>query len=140
MQNETLNYKWKIAIRNYAMVFGLLLLVFTVSKALGNSTEITLLKLAVVPLFFLSFGGLRSIYRIPIFEHKVTFRAVEYSIIEGLIFSLFLFVLLWHPESTTAELLSLFGVCIITFTLIKLVMLALIVRKISDEKNSIPDS
>lgn len=137
MDNNTLKYKPEIAVRNYGLACGLLLVVFFVLKLFGNPTELILLKLAVVPLFFLSFGGLRYLYREPIFEHKLTLRAFEYSVLEGLVFSLFLFAMLWNSQRTATELLVLFGVCLLAFTMIKLVMLALIIRKISGQRDSI---
>ena len=59
MKNETLNYKAKIAIKNYSVVFVMIVLMVILSRDLGDSNELLMLKIAVVPLFFLSFNGLR---------------------------------------------------------------------------------
>ena len=131
----TLKYKAKIAIRNYTLVLMLLVMVVIASKLLGNSTELMLLKLATVPLFFLSTSGLRSIYKHPIVEHKLTPRSVEYVILDGLLLVLLIFIVTWDPEATTAELLKIFFIQLIGLTLLKLIFLVIDVKKLANERN-----
>ncbi len=129
--NDTLQYKKSIAIRNYTLVFVLLVLVAILSYSLGHNIELALLKLAVVPMFFLSFGGLQAIYRQPIIEHKFTPRSLEYSLLDGLLSALFIFVILWKPDETAGGLLMRFGVLVVVFSILKLVLLALDVKRLS---------
>ena len=131
MSKETLKYKAEIALTNYMVVFILLILVAFLARSLGNSIELLLLKLAVVPLFFLSFGGLKAIYRHPIVEHRVTLRAVEYTVLDGLLFSLFIFVILWKSDEGPTELFIRFGSLVIIFTALKLGFLFFEVRRIA---------
>jgi len=139
VKNETLNYKAKIAIKNYSVVFVMIVLMVILSRDLGDSNELLMLKIAVVPLFFLSFAGLRSIYRDPIIEHRLTLRSVEFSVLDGLLYSLFIFISLWKQESTIGELLILFGSLFFAFTLLKLFFLVVDVRKISSLRSDQTD-
>jgi len=136
MNKETLNYKSQSAIRNYLVVIVLFILIAILSKSLGDTNELLMLKLAAVPLFFLSFGGLRLIYKHPIIEHKITLRSVEYSVLDGLLFTLFIFISLWKHGETATELSIRFGLFFLIFTAIKLTFLVFDVRKISSLKKN----
>lgn len=133
--NGTLKYKKEIAIRNYAVVFLILFLVAILSRSLGDSTQLLLLKLAAVPLFFLSFGGLKSIYRHPIIEHRLTPRSIEFSVLDGLLYALFIFIILWTPEETTAALVLRFAVVLLVVSLFKMVFLLMDVKRIAGLKD-----
>lgn len=132
MSNETLKYKTEIALRNYGIVLGMLVGVTAVLLYLGNPVTVVLLKLAFVPLIFLSFGGLRAIYRWPIVERKLTARAVEYFLLDALLSSLFLFVVLWESERSVPELIGLFVLGFVSFSIIKLSMLLYSVKRMEE--------
>lgn len=131
MPRELLKYNAEVAHRNYMTVFVLLILVAFLARGLGNTNEVLLLKLAVVPLFFLAFRGLRANYRYPIVQHLVTIRAVEYTILDALLYSLFTFVVLWKPSDGVTDLFIRFGSLVAAFTALKLVFLFLEVRRIA---------
>ena len=136
MNNETLKYKSEIAFRNYGIILGMLIGVAAVLMYLGNPVTVVLLKLAFVPLIFLSFGGLRAIYRSPIVEHKLTARALEYYLLEALMSSLFLFVILWESHRTVFELFGIFILGFVSFAIIKLSMLMLSIKQVVESSNA----
>jgi len=129
MSNEIMKYKTGIALRNYGIVLGMLVGMTAVLLYLGNPVTVVLLKLAFVPLIFLSFGGLSAIYRWPIVERRLTARAVEYYLLDALLFSLFLFVVLWEPERSVSELFVVFVSGFVSFAIIKLSMLLYSVKR-----------
>ena len=132
MSNETMKYKTGIALRNYGIVLGMLIGMTAVLLYLGNPVTVVLLKLAFVPAIFLSFGGLRAIYRSPIVEGKLTARAIEYFLLDALLSSLFLFVVLWKSERSVAELFGVFALCFVSFAIIKLSMLQYSVKQVQE--------
>ena len=132
MNQETLKYKSEIAMRNYGIVFGILIAVTAVLMYLGNPITLILLKLAVVPLFFLSFGGLAVIYRSPIMESKLTARSIEYFLLEALLILLFIFVVLWESSRSVAEIFGIFLMSFAAIGIIKFSMLVLAVKRTSE--------
>ena len=134
MIRDTLDYKFKIALRNYSIVILLIGVVSLVAKASENSNEVLFLKVCIVPLFFLSLGGLRAIYRNPIVEHKITLRAVEYTVLDGLLFALFLFLITWDAEDLVDELLVNLGSFVLVFVVMKLLFLFFDVRRIARDR------
>ena len=132
MSNEAMKYKTGIALRNYGIVLGMLIGMTAVLLYLGNPVTVVLLKLAFVPLIFLSFGGLTVIYRWPIVEAKLTARAVEYYLLNALILSLFLFVVLWESERSVPELFGVFALGFVSFAIIKLSMLLYSVKQVEE--------
>jgi len=129
VENDTLSYVAKIAIRNYGIVLLLLLLVCIASLYQGKSVELILLRMAIVPLVFLAPRGLVSIYRQPIVEHKLTIRGVEFVLLHALITSLSVFVLLWTSEATVSELVKTFLSIYIPLSLLFLVFMAIDIKK-----------
>jgi len=132
MSNETLKYKTGIALRNYGIVLGMLVGMTAVLLYLGNPVTVVLLKLAFVPIIFLSFGGLSAIYRWPIVESKLTARAIEYYLLDALLLSLFLFVVLWESERSVPELFGVFVLSFVSFAIIKLSMLLYTVKRVEE--------
>ena len=134
MNSVQFSYNTKIAVRNYSIVLILLLLVTITEVSLGRPTEVLMLKLATVPLFFLSVGGLRAIYKKPIVESKLTLRSIEHAVLHGLLYSLFLFIVMWRSEASASELGMLFGIYFTIFTIMQLITLCINVKSISKVK------
>ena len=134
MAEDSLKYVKEVAIRNYTNVALLLVMVTSVLLALKNPLELILLKLCVVPLFFLSIGGLRSIYREPIVEHKFTVRSIEYTLLQGLVFALFLSVLFWTAGTTLGEFVSFFCLSVVLICACNFSFLALRIKSIRENR------
>ena len=134
MSDDTLKYITSIAVRNYTrvalMVFGIL--VCTI--ALGDPANVILLKLSAAPFFFLSTIGLKSIYRQPIVEHKITARAVEYHLLQALLIALIALIVYWSPEKTIGMLVVFFAIMLIIISAIKYFELTRKVKAIANRK------
>ena len=136
MTEETLKYKSNIAMRNYGFVFGLMLLAFVLLKFGGDSWELILLKLSVVPLGFLSWKGIVSLYRWPIIEYKLTLRAFEYSVLQAIVMAVLCFVMIWQPGLSTIELVKYFGSFLLLFVVVQLLFMLVKVRRLSKDTGS----
>jgi hypothetical protein len=77
--------------------------------------SLLLVKLLVVPMFWLALRGLPTLYKNPIAEQPtLSPNVIEYYALFILLFAAFLLVVLWTPEFTVLNLLlSLFGVLLI---------------------------
>jgi len=137
MSNESLKYIPNTAIKNYGLVLALLALVFFASKSQGESSQVLVLKLAMVPFVFLAPCGLASLYRQPIIEHKVTAKGIEFVLLSALIASLAVFLLvLWAPESSVQELLKSFFTIFALLSAVMLIFMAVDIYRKNKQRNS----
>lgn len=73
-------------------------------KVPGN---ILILKLLIVPMFWLSTLGLRSLYKNPISEQAaLSVNALEYNALYVFLFSTFLLFICWTPEVDLSQILN----------------------------------
>lgn len=77
--------------------------------------SLLVVKLLVVPMFWLALRGLPTLYKKPIADQPtLSANVIEYCALSILLFAVFLLVVLWTPKFTLLNLLlSLFGVMLI---------------------------
>ena len=100
------------------------------------NTSVFMLELAMVPFAFLAPRGLASLYRQPIFEHKVTLRGIEYVLLSALIATLAVFLVLWAPESSVQELLKSFFTILALLAAVMLAFMAVDIYRKNKQRNS----
>ena len=95
-----------------AVVVGVVLAGASYFKVPGN---ILVLKILVVPMFWLSLLGLKALYKEPI-ENQPVFSAnvIEYNALYVFLFSTFLFIVCWTP---TVELWQILVGAIAAFSI-----------------------
>ena len=110
----------RIALTNYGIVLGLAAAFGTARHLVGDDASLIALKLFVVPLWYLSIGGLNAIYRHPIVEDRWTVRAVEHAVLRALRFGLLTGVMQWTPDQPLSMVLlglTIASVAFAAFTL-----------------------
>ena len=125
MKNETLKYQPKIALKNYGLVLALMVLMFIALLVGGSSAEMILLKLPLIPLMFLAWKGIYSLYVKPIYEHKVTLRAFECSVLQALLSSMVVGMVLWETDKSVVELGKDYLLMFVWFFVLHMVILLL---------------
>jgi len=132
-----MKYKPEIAKRNYAIALALVLVSIAALVFMGTSIELIMLKILMVPLAFLAWKGVFSLYAQPIYEHKITLRAFECSCLQALVYSLAFCVFLWQPDNTLRELAQTYGLIFIWFFVLQMILMALQVYGIARDYDKI---
>jgi len=79
--------------------------VLTVSYLQKTPPNLLVLKLLIVPMFWLAMIGLRYLYKNPISEQKtMSTNVIEYHLLLTLLFSGFIILVLWSPELGAATM------------------------------------
>lgn len=103
--NQLPSHQTITRIRNYSLIVTILLAVVFITSTLKQPANLIAVKLLVVPLAFLAFPGLKSLYAQPIVKDRFTTSSVEFFILEGLLLVLFLVVIMWSPDISVSRLL-----------------------------------
>lgn len=122
------------ALWNYGVVIAFSAVSFALLKLKGDPVELILLKVAVVPLFFLAINGLRSTYGQFVAGDEFTGRAMEYFLLKSLIFTLLLFVFLWEPGTILKDLFGMFFVSLVSFNTAMLAKAYFAFKATSDDR------
>ena len=85
------------ALRNYSVVLLFCFIVIALSYFQGMSSELIALKVLATPIMWLAMRGPDSLFKSPVYEGEFTIRALEYSIISGFVFSVFVVLLILQP-------------------------------------------
>ena len=119
------------ALQNYgigmALLFGMGILLYLD----GDAANLIFLKLAGVPLFWLSTLGLSLLVVRPINEAKITLKAVEFALLQALIFTCFMVPVSWKPD---ASLASLAGRAFFGFTIMSIANLGMMMVSVRRNK------
>ena len=103
---ETSQYRLKNALTNYGRVLFICAVVVLCSLYFKVPTNILTIKILIVPMFWLSYLGLNSIFKHPIIEEKITLRMIEYFAIWAFLFSAFMIVTIWTPDISVLKMMS----------------------------------
>lgn len=103
---QKLNSKLYLALINYAHALCVTLAVLAITFFLGQSSELILLKVLISPVFWLAFYGLEKIYQYPIFEPRVSIRAVEYSVLYAFLMSVFVLLIVWQQQFEIRDIVA----------------------------------
>jgi len=131
MIDETMKYIPRIAIRNYGIVFALLAVSTIFLRLSGEPWEQVLLKLPVIPLFYLAMKGIFVLYKKPIYERKITLRSFECSTLQAVISALTVSIWIWQADLSAMDILKKTGSIFVMFFLLHMVMLIIRTYRIS---------
>ena len=116
-------YNSKLAIENYSRVLVLVIGCWLLSTYLGDAPSVILLKVLLVPFFFVAKSGVRAFFNTPIVEGKFTVRSLEWYALIGIFEALTIVILFWKPEDSIRNVLAKLGLALAFF--ISLQMLSL---------------
>ena len=136
MNARTLPPSVRIALGNYGAVLAFCLLFGTLLHVGGDEPSLIGMKLLVVPLWYLSLGGLNAIYRQPVVEARWTPRAVERAVLRALLLGLMVSVIQWEPEQSLSDLLTFLGILSGSMTAFHLFELRGEIRRLRREATS----
>lgn len=126
------NNKFK-AIKEISFLCFLAAAIIYFGRIHGTSTEVVLIRLAVLPLGLFAMLGLDAMYKKPIFTHTVTLKAVSYALLRALLISLFVFIITWNIRKSPAELMQGFLVMLIAFTAVTTLSMLFAVYRIKKQ-------
>ncbi len=118
-----MNPSLRSALRSYGIVLGFVIFFGVLLSIAGDAPSLVAAKLCVVPMWWLSLGGLNAIYRQPIVEPRWTVRAVEHSVLGALVLCAFMAVMTWRPDATLAGMAASAGTLAAVFIPFQLLQL-----------------
>lgn len=101
--------------QRYGAGLAVTLLVAIVGALNGDPLEHIFLRVMAVPLFFIASIGIGLIFVSARSQRPWTLRFVERKALEALIYSAFLEILIWRPESTFPQLVASFVIAFAIF-------------------------